>query len=284
MKRTILVLGATGQQGGATARELLSRGFTVRALVRDPDKPAARELAARGAQLVRGDLDAPESLREAMRGADGVFSVQTFSTTDGDLETQQGIRVADAAKEARIAHVVYSSVGGAERNSGIPHFESKWRVEEHLRAIGVPLTVLRPVFFMENFFHFSKPQPENGGLLLRMALTPDTRLQMIAVRDIGVFAADAFEKPEQYLGRALELAGDEPTMTELAAAFERASGRPTRFEAQPLTEVRAFSEEVAKMFDWFQQKGYAADIPDLRRRHPGLTNLETWLRESKWEV
>ncbi|WP_394823921.1 NmrA/HSCARG family protein [Pendulispora albinea] len=281
--RTILVLGATGQQGGATARELLARGFDVRALVRDPDKAEARALRDRGAALVRGDLEAPASLREAMRGAHGVFSVQAFSQTDASLEVRQGIHVADLAKETGIAHVVYSSVGGAERSTGIAHFDSKWRIEEHLRGLGVPLTVLRPVFFMENFASFNGPALVDGSLVLRMALRPETRLQVVAVRDIAVFAANAFEQPDFYLGRAIELAGDALTMTELASTFQRATGIPTRFESQPTAQLRAFSEELASMFEWFDAKGYAADIPALRGLYPGLTTLETWLRDTGWK-
>ncbi|HWL89130.1 MAG TPA: NmrA/HSCARG family protein [Polyangiaceae bacterium] len=283
-KRSILVLGGTGQQGGAVARELLSRGFAVRALVRDLDKPAARELAAQGAALVRGDLDVPASLRETMRGVHGVFSVQTVSQSDAALEARQGIHVADAARDAGVAHVVYTSVGGAERGSGIAYFESKWRIEEHLRALGVPLTVLRPVFFMENFASFFEPKLVDGNLVVRMALSPDTRLQLIAVRDIAVFAANAFEQPDEFVGRAIELAGDAPTMSELAGIFQRVTGTTTRFESQPIEQLRGFSAETAKMFEWFEQKGYAADILALRRLHPGLTSLETWLRDTHWQA
>ncbi len=280
--RTVLVLGATGQQGGAVARALLSRGFAVRALVRDPEKPAARALSAAGASLVRGDLEDAGSLREAMRGAHGLFSVQAVSFQDHELEVRHGIRVGDAAKEAGIAHVVYASVGGAERASGVVHFESKWRIEEHLRALKLPLTVLRPVFFMENFSNVMRPQVIDGQLVVRLGLRPETRLQLIAVRDIGHFAAAAFADPSAFIGRAIELAGDAPTMKELAATFQRVSGVPARFEEQPKAQLLAFSEEVGKMFVWFEEKGYAADIPALKKAYPGLADLETWLRESQW--
>jgi uncharacterized protein YbjT (DUF2867 family) len=280
--RTVLVIGATGQQGGAAARALLSRGFGVRALVRDPEKPEAHDLAARGAQLVRGDLNDAASLREAVRGAYGLFSVQSASFGDDELEVQQGIRVGEIAKEAGIAHMVYSSVGGAERGSGIAHFESKWRIEEHLRGLGLPLTVLRPVFFMENFSQFMRPRLIDGTLVVRLALRPQTRLQLVAVQDIGTFAALAFAEASTFVGRAIELAGDALTMTELAEAFQRATGVPARFEEQPKSELFAFSEEMGKMFTWFEEKGYAADIPALKKAHPGLLDLEAWLRETQW--
>ena len=144
--RTILVTGATGQQGGAVARELLERGFGVRALTRDPEKPVARELAERGAEVVRGDLDDRPSLERALEGVHGVFSVQQFFEAGYEGEVRQGSGLAEAAKAADVSHLVYSSVGSAHRDTGLPHFESKWEVEES----GVGYTILRPVFFMQN--------------------------------------------------------------------------------------------------------------------------------------
>jgi uncharacterized protein YbjT (DUF2867 family) len=283
--KTILVLGATGRQGGATARELAARGFSVKALTRDPDKPSARALAALGASLVKGDLDDPRSLQQAMEGVDGVFSVQTPYGPGGvERETRDGIAVTDAAKAAAVPHLVYSSVGGAERKTGIPHFESKHRVEEHIRAAGIRATVLRPVFFMENFAGPAGPREIAGELVLRLALPPETRLQMIAVRDIGVFAALAFAEHEGIAGRSLEIAGDELSMLELARAFAAAAGRPVRYERQPISELAAKSAENAKMFAWFESSGYQANIEALRRVNPALTTLAAWLAMGSWKL
>ena len=149
--RLVLVTGATGQQGGAVARNLLGRGFGVRALTRDPEKPEANVLAERGAEVVRGELEDRSSLDRALEGVYGVFSVQNFWEAGYDREIEQGKRLVDAAKAADIEHYVYSSVGSAHRETGIPHFDSKWEVEEHLRGSGVPFTILRPVFFMQNW-------------------------------------------------------------------------------------------------------------------------------------
>ncbi|MEV6948875.1 NmrA/HSCARG family protein [Streptomyces sp. NPDC051172] len=281
-RRTILVTGATGLQGGATARALLHRGHPVRALVRTPDSPAALELAARGAELVRGDLDDPRSLRRAMTDVDGVFSVQTFMTDAGvGGEVRQGRALAQAAADTGVPHVVYSSVGGAERSSGVPHFESKRAVERRLEELGVPHTVLRPTFFMDNFAAHP-PQVEDGTLVLRLALRPSTRVQLIASEDIGAFAADAFERPEEYLGRAVELAGDELTAGEIAEALGAAAGLPARFEPLSPSDVAAnphipFAAEISLMFEWFQTDGYRADIPALRLRRPGLLSFPSWL-------
>ena len=280
--KTVLVLGATGHQGGATARALVARGFAVKALTRDPDKPAAQALVTLGVSVVKGDIDEPRLLLEAMHGVDGVFSVHTPYGPGGvSHETQAGIAVADAAKVSGVAHLVYSSVGGAERGTGIPHFESKYLVEQHIRAAGLHATILRPVFFMENFAQ-SGPKEVGGELVLRIALSPETRLQMIAVRDIGVFAALAFEGREGIAGRTVEIAGDELSMTALAQTFAAAAGRPVQLQRQPIAELEARSAETAKMFGWFEASGYRADLAALRRVNPDLMTLASWLASGSW--
>lgn len=279
----ILVTGATGLQGGAVARELVRRGRSVSALVRDPESGPARALADLGVNLVRGDLDDEASLRPALEGFHGLFSVQTFMTPAGlGGEVRQGRALARAAKAAGIGHVVYSSVGGADRHSGIPHFDSKRGIERYLESKGMALTVLRPAFFMDNFAAHG-PQVVDGTLVVALALKPDTRVQFIAVDDIGFFAAEAFDKPEQYAGRAVEIAGDELTADEVAQAFAERSGLPARFEEVPLDAVAnnpyiPNGPEVALMFEWFQYHGYEADIPALRAEHPGLQSFATYLK------
>jgi len=274
----ILVLGGTGRQGGAVARELLRRGRIVHALVRDPQAPAAQALADTGAVLVRGDLNDEASLRAAMQGINGVFSVQTFLTPGGvTAEERQGKAVADTAAEAGVAHFVYSSVGGAERSSGIPHFESKWNVEQHIQKLGLPATILRPTMFYEMFLDVS-PRLLNGQLVLALWLRPEVPLQLIPASDIGAFAADAFDDPAAWLDRQVEIASEELTGPQMAEAFERASGIPARYQQLPIEPLRAARDDLAAMFDWFERDGYHADLPELRRIRPNLITLETWLR------
>ncbi|GAA2637868.1 NmrA/HSCARG family protein [Streptomyces vastus] len=280
---TVLVTGATGLQGGAVARELVRRGRDTAALVRDPSSAAARRLAELGVTLVHGDLDDEASLRAAMEGVHGVFSVQTFMTPAGiGGEVRQGRAAARAALAAGVSHVVYSSVGGAERHSGVPHFDSKRGIERYLRGLGVPTTVLRPAFFMDNFAAHGV-QSEDGTLVVRLGLKPDTRVQFIAVEDIAFFAAQAFDRPREYLGRDLEIAGDELTADELAEAFAQRTGMSARFEELGLDDVAANpyipnAPEISLMFEWFQQHGYRADIPALRAEHPGLMTLASYLK------
>ncbi|MEC5317701.1 NmrA/HSCARG family protein [Brenneria populi subsp. brevivirga] len=276
-KRTIVVLGATGHQGGAVARSLIADGYwKVRALSRNPDSDTARRLTAGGIDVVAADMDSPESLPKAFAGAYGVFSVQG-SEGGGEMETRRGIAVADAALAAGVEHLVYSSVGGANRRSRVPHFDSKWRVEEHISKIGIPATIARPVFFMENFV--------GSGMrtvlfaLMRSYIPAEKPLQMIATDDIGKWVAYAFAHPETFIGKSEEIAGDELTRKQIAAAFKRhglSTGLPFPI---PRLLLRPLPYDIRRMFEWFGEAGYAADIPALKTRLPGLLTLDSWLAE-----
>ncbi len=282
--RTILVTGATGRQGGAVARTLMTHGWKVRALVRDPSTPAAQQLAKNTIELIKGDLFTTASLEEALTGVYGVFSVQTSDAEHGiGGEIIQGKLLADAAHRAQIQHFVYSSVGGAERESGIPHFESKWQIEKHIRALGLPATIIRPVFFMDNFTsYFGEPIKQQNKLIL--PLHQDTRLQQIATEDIGSFAALAFEQPTSFIGKALEIAGDELSMTEIVETFSRVMKRTIEFVEQPMDQMIQRNPENALMMEWFNTDGYQAVLPALRALYPALLTLETWLRQKGWQA
>ncbi len=279
---SVLVVGSTGQQGGATARSLLKQGFAVRALTRNPEKREARELAGRGAELARGDLDDRSSVEEALEGVHGVFSVQNFWETGYEREIEQGKRLVDAAKDAGVEHFVYSSVGSAHRETGIAHFDSKAEVEDYLRGSGMPYTILRPVFFMQNWEMFGRDQILGGTFA--QPLDPDRPLQMLDAEDIGVFATMAFENPEGWIGREVDLAGDEMTMPEVAATFSRVIGREVGYYQVPWDQFEeAAGEEAAVMYRWFNDHGYEADIAALREEHPGLVTFERYLRTHGWE-
>lgn len=276
--RTIAVAGATGQQGGAVARKLLADGWQVRALTRQADKPAARALEALGAEIVPGDLDDRAELDAAFRGAYGVFSVQNFwlANVGADGEVRQGMAVADAAKAAGVQHLVYSSVGGADRAPGVLHFESKWQIEQYIHSLNIPHTILRPVAFMDNY-NWSRPFILSGTFS-GIGLRADKSLQLIAAEDIGVFAALAFASPDKFLGRTLEIAGDELTEAQIAETFSRVIGRPVN-----LGPGQAADEEGNAMVRFFNGTGYAADIPALRGLHPGLLTLDQYLIRNGWE-
>jgi uncharacterized protein YbjT (DUF2867 family) len=273
----ILVSGATGQQGGAVAHELLHHGYRVRIMTRKPQGEAAKALAALGASVVEADLDDAASLGRALDGAWGAFAVQNTWEAGVEREEVQGKRFARIARERDVQHFVYSSVGSAHRHTGIPHFDNKWRIEGVVRELGFPsTTVLRPVFFMDNWISgFFKPALDVGQLAIGMK--PETRLQMVAVTDIGTFGRIAFERHAELNGEAIDLAGDERTGPETAAIFSEATGRKITFFQVPIAEVRKGSEEYALMLEWFDRVGYDVDIPALERRFGvKMTTLPQW--------
>jgi uncharacterized protein YbjT (DUF2867 family) len=275
----ILVIGATGRQGGSAARHLLGDGWTVRGLTRDPESAAARALADAGAEVVRGDMADAGSLDDAMRGVHGVFSVQGWRGPAGvEGEFVQGLAVAEAAARAHVAHFTYSSVGGVERATGIPHFESKWRIEQRIAELGLPATIWRPVSFIENF-GFQRQGIEAGTL--NVSVPEGTALQHVAVEDIGRFVALGFREPERFIGQATEIAGDELTPEQTAAAFAAALGHAVGVK-EP--DLEAVGLESAAMMRWFAEGGYEADIPALRRMLPGLLTLPDWIARTGWSA
>jgi uncharacterized protein YbjT (DUF2867 family) len=275
--KTILITGATGKQGGATLHNLLGKGFILRALTRKPDSDAAKALATAGVDVVQGDLNDAESLTKALAGAWGVYAVQNTWEAGVEGEEEQGKRLAQVAREAGVEHFVYASVGSAHRNTGIPHFDNKARVEATIKSLRFPSTVIiRPVFFMENLL---SPWFLNGDKLVA-AMKPDTRLQMIAVEDIGVFGAMAFTHASALNGREIDIAGDARTIPEAAEIIGRAIGKPLEFMQIPIAEVRKNSEDFALMLEWFDRVGYNADITGLEREFGvRLLSLEAWARK-----
>ncbi|MGE5927690.1 MAG: NmrA/HSCARG family protein [Gemmatimonadota bacterium] len=279
----VLVSGATGQQGGAIARELLDAGWRVRAMTRKPGADAAQALARRGAEVVQADLDDDASVRRALEGAWGAVAIQNTWEAGVEGEEDQGKRFARVAKDAGIQHLLYQSVASAHRHTGIPHFENKWRVEQTIRELRFPSwTVIRPVFFMENLLSpWFKPYIDQGTLAIGMK--PDTRLQMIAVQDIGKYGLRAFERHAQLNGRAIDIAGDELTGPEAAAILSDVTGRPISFYSVPIEEVRKGSEEFAIMLEWFDAVGYDADIAGTSKEF-GVppTRFRDWAAAQRW--
>jgi uncharacterized protein YbjT (DUF2867 family) len=274
--RTILITGVTGQQGGSVARALAGKGFTLRGMTRKPDSDAAKAAAAKGVEIVKGDLDDGGSLEAALDGVWGVYAVQNTWEAGVEKEEEQGKRIATVAKQAGVQHYVYASVGSADRQTGIPHFDNKARVEATVRGLGFPShAILRPVFFMENLI---SPWFLHGDKLVT-AMNPGTVLQMVAVRDIGEYGARLFIDAEKYKGREVDIAGDAATMPQAVEAIGKGMGKPIEFVQIPIDEVRKNSEDFALMLEWFEAVGYDADIEGTAREF-GVTptRLADWAR------
>jgi uncharacterized protein YbjT (DUF2867 family) len=280
----ILVTGATGKQGGATARRLLAGGWPVRALVRDLTVPAAAALAAAGAQLMRGDFDDPASLPPALDGAAALFGIPPVAFgpagPETDLEVARGRALIDAAAAAGIEQIVFSTVASA--STALRGSAGKALIEQYLHDhIALP-TVLRPVRFMTNYLGVGAIGIDgisNG--VNRHLFPPHEPMQIISLEDIAEFAALAFAEPSRFAGRTLELAGDEPTPVKAAAAITEATGIPIRYEQLTDSEAAAISPEVAETRKrWQAGRRWHADIEALRVIHPGLRTLTDWLTES----
>jgi uncharacterized protein YbjT (DUF2867 family) len=277
--KLIVVTGATGQQGGVVAKYLLQDGWKVRAVVRDPNKEAAQTLAKQGVELVKGDMNDRASLDAAFQGAYGVFSVQNYWLPDVGYEGEvsQGKLVADAAKTANVSHFVFSSVGAAHRGMGQRHFDSKWEIEKYVKQLGLPFTILRPVFFMENM-NYQRAGISNG-MYFGMGLPATKTIQMIAVEDIGAFVAIIFANRDEFLGKTIEFAGDELTESQIVESLSRVIGRPVQLMVpQGMTP----NEEQIAMGTFFNGESYTADIPAVHQRYPQLRSFEQYLHESGW--
>ncbi|WP_327075021.1 NmrA family NAD(P)-binding protein [Kitasatospora purpeofusca] len=280
-RSTVAVTGATGNQGGATARRLLSAGRPVRALVRDASAPAAVALAEAGAELAVADLDDPASLGPALAGTGALFAVPPVAFgpagIDEGLEFARGRALADAAEAAGVRQVVFTGV--ASTTGAAFAAPGKRRTEQYLRERIGQVTVLRPVRFMTNYLGVA-----GVGLdgftdgVHRHLFPPDEPLQIIAVEDIAEFAALAFEQPERFAGRTLELAGDAPTPVEAVAAIAAATGRALRYEQIGHDEAAALHPGLAEVRrQWAEGHRWRVDIEALRVLHPGLRTLGDWL-------
>ncbi|GAB2980402.1 NmrA/HSCARG family protein [Amycolatopsis acidiphila] len=267
MSRLAVVFGATGQQGGAVARRLLADGWRVRGVTRDPSSAKARALA--GAEMV---------VSPSFEGVDAVFSVHPGPLAPGEDEFADGKAIADAAHEHGVGHLVHSSGQLADRLAALGLQQDKWRVEQYLATLGVSATVLRPSSFMENYFN---PLFGLSDGTLRTALNPDTRQQLIALDDIAAFTALAFTDPATYRGQTIELAGDALTPPEIAAAVSAATGLPVPYEHLAIEDLRKVNPRFAAGYEVMNSLAQAsADIPALRRRHPGLMTFATWLERT----
>ncbi|MBL1081746.1 NmrA/HSCARG family protein [Streptomyces actinomycinicus] len=276
---TIAVTGATGAQGGATARAALAAGLHVRALTRHPASPAADALRALGAEVRHADFDDRTSLDTALAGADALFAVTTPFGTDTDTEVRQGKTLLDAAAAARLSHVVFTSAAHADRGTGIPHYESKWVVEQHLYASGLPWTVIAPAAFMDNFATGWSLDGLREGTFA-WPVPAHCPLTLIPATDIGAFAVLALQRPDEFTGLRIDIASDECTPAQQATVLTAALGRPVTHQEVPLEYVRKHSTDLAAMFAYFSGIGLDVDVAGLRRSYPEVG----WHTFSEWSV
>ena len=279
--RPIAVTGATGKQGGAVAHRLLDGGHRVRALTRNPDKPEARTLAERGAEVLRADLEDRASLDAALKGAAALFSVQDFLEAGVEAEQRQGLNLTEAAAASDIEHIVYSGASTMDRNTGVPHLDSKWQVERRLCDLDTAWTVFRPAAFMDNWEWDRDAILESG--VVRYPIRPDTFYRQIAVADIAAMVVTAFEHPDIWSGQIMPLAGDVSTMEEITATLSKVTGRALRFEQMSWEQcVAEQGEELMLMYRYFDRFGMDGAPAYVKRWHPDLLDFATYLRRTGW--
>lgn len=281
-EQPILVLGATGQQGGAVARALRSTSRPVRAMVRHLEGEAAQALAGIGVDLVRGDFSDVSSVREAIAGVAGIFSVQPNSGIPGsgitnEDEVRFGKLVADLAVDARVNHLLYSSASIISRApTGIANLDCKREIEEHVRSLPIATTIVRPATFMELL---ARGDFWSGRDNFSFFIDPDQPIELIAAEDIGRIAAAILDNPDRFVGQAINIAGDEVTGLQIQNALGSAFGRPIRYRRFPdavLKEHPAVKRTV-ELFNSGTASGNA-DLAALTHLFGPLTRIEDWLK------
>ncbi|HMK03629.1 MAG TPA: NmrA/HSCARG family protein [Ferruginibacter sp.] len=277
--KTILVTGATGNQGSAAVKTLLDNGFSVKAITRDPSSAAAQNLKNLNATVVQADLNNNSSYRDQLKDVDGIFCVLTF-VNGTEKEINQGISLVNLAKEYGVKHFIYSSVIGADLGTGIPHWESKSRIEDHLKASGLPYTIIRPVSFYENFL---LPQVKSRILKGKLAspVKKEVMQQFISARDVGKTSAEIFMNPGRYLNRTITMAAEEMDMKAVASVFSEAMGKEINYQNLPMFITRLImGKRLHTMFKWLNEHDavFVKDLQAFKKEYPNLTALKDWIK------
>jgi uncharacterized protein YbjT (DUF2867 family) len=279
-ERIIVVTGATGRQGGAVARHLRADGWRVHAVTRTPDSKAAKELAGLGVELVGADMADLDQMREVCDGAHGVFSVQNPMIGGERAERIQGRNVVAASADAGISHLVYGSAGPGAPSTGVAAWDVKFETAEYARGRGLPLTVLRPMAFMELMTDKDLYPPVAAWHLMPRLVGEERPLPWLAAEDVGAIAARAFADPASYLGRDLALAGDIRTLSECRAIWRRVTGRNPRRFPMPLWLFEKFTgPDLTRMWRWLATHDVDVDPTETREHHPTAATVEQFLRQ-----
>ena len=280
--KTFFVTGATGNQGGATARNLVEKGFKVKALVRNPSSPNAQKLIHPSIEIVKGDLDDPSSYKINLKNIDGVFALFTFN--DGTIkEITRGRSLIDAAKEMNVPFILYSSVIGADADSGIPHWESKYNIEQYIANSGIPYAIVRPASLFQNFFIPDVQKRIKKGNLVT-PVRKDKIQQFIGTEDIGRICADIFVNKEKFTGRTITIAADEMDMQSAAKLFTDVLGKPVKYSQLPGLLTRIFmGANLHIMFRYINNNDvcFVKNLPELKAEYPFLSTMKDWIGNNR---
>lgn len=283
-RRIIVVTGATGRQGGAVARRLLRDGWQVRALTRNPQSAQAQALVALGADVMQGDMDNPASLRSLFAGTYGGYSVQTPYIEGVEAEVRQGKNVAEAAKAAGVQHLVYSSAGIGNIKTGVPSWESKLQIEEHMETLGLPLTILRPMAFMEIMIDKQFFPALTTWQVMPALMGSSRKVGWLCTEDLGAIAAKVFAHPEQFIGQDISLVSDKQSIDECRTLYQAVMGKnPPRFPIPAWVFARFgfIGRDLSAMWRWLRTATFDMDLEATRTIHPDALSVESWLHKQK---
>jgi uncharacterized protein YbjT (DUF2867 family) len=281
----VLVTGATGKQGGAVTRALLEKGHRVRALIRDPESFKAKELEKLGAELFKGDFGDALSLQEATKGVDAFFAVTTPFEKGTNFEVKSGYLMEFAANTIGVDHFVYSSIASSDKDTRIPFFESKKKIEDHIRSSKLPYTIVKPVFFMENFL---APSIRNGlreGKIL-MPMLPNKKLQMINLEDLASFIVFIFERRTKFMKKIIEIASDELSAKECTEELSLALGANIEYQMLSYDYISDRGDGFVKMYKWLNDEGFNVDIQKLHNKYPEINwhSFGDWVKQQYWNL
>ncbi len=282
--KTIFVAGITGRQGGAVAKNLLKNGWKVRGMTRSPQGKLALKLKAIGVEIVEGDMKNLDSLVRIMEGCYGVYSLQNYFEGGADQEVLYGKNMAMAAKKAGIQHFVYGSVQACDQKTGVEHFETKHQIENIVKSMDLPFTMVRAVAFMENYYILDVYKRLIVGQLVD-ALPANKPFQLIAIDDLGKYVAAIFARKD-LIGKTIDVAGATLTNTEVVNTFSEVMGKRVKFMNMPMPLARLLmGKDLYRMFKWFAQSGFSADLAATRKLIPEVQplNLEQWLLAENWD-
>jgi uncharacterized protein YbjT (DUF2867 family) len=276
-ERTVFITGITGNQGGAIAQQLLEKGYEIMGLTRNTQSEKAQTLQERGITLIKGDLTTPKTYHSAIERAGAVFFVQAL--TDKQTEVKEAIQFINTLKEKGVKHLVYSSVLGADLNTGIPHFESKNEIEQYIKAMGIEYTILRPASFYENYLY---PQVYNGIKKGKFVspLNKYCKQQMIGVAHIGKIGSLVIESSDKYQNKTIEIATDEYDMAGVAEVFSEVLQQPVKYQRLPGLFTRLFmGSQLYKMFKYMNQHEFCEvnNIQAVREEFNIQSNFRDWV-------
>lgn len=277
----VAVVGATGRQGSAVVRHLLQDGWHVRALTRNTSSAASMELHAKGAGIQRADTEELTSLLPAFSGAYGVFNAQNPMTSSPDAEVRQGLNVAEAAALAGVKHVVYGAAGVADHQTGIGSWDSKLVVAQRFRDLGLPLTVLRPMAFMELMTDKGYyPQLSTWHIMPKL-MGPARPVGWLCLDDLGAIAARAFADPEAWAGKVLNLASDVQSIEQCRSLWEERTGRRPRGFPMPVALFERFvGTDLTTMWRWLRHNQFDMSTQVTREILPGALSVRQWMSGS----